>query len=239
MESVWNRACIISPSLISCCDMCNIEKDIRIMEKAGIEILHIDILDGHFSPSMPLGLDAVGRLRDITNMKLDVHLMTTNNTFFVDELINMGVDQIVFHVETEPHADGMLNRIHRAGLRAGVALKPGTSLSCLDYIHEKCDAILLMLINPGYASSKGEGQTPYAKKKYDDLIKKVKAWGDSPLIELDGRVSIENIRRFRGGKNLFVAGSTCLDKESLEKSIKELLFLKDGCGVLKKAKEER
>lgn len=222
MKENWIEFCNISPSLISCCDMCNIERDIRIMEKAGIEILHVDILDGHFSPSMPLGLDAVKRLRDITQMKLDIHLMSTNNTFFINELIKMKVDQILFHVETEPHIDEKLNEIHAAGIRAGVALKPGTSLSCLDYIYEKCDAILLMLINPGYASSSSEGQVSYARRKYDDLIQYTQTWENAPLIELDGRVSRDNIQSFTKENTLFVAGSTCLVKERLKESIVEL-----------------
>lgn len=224
MQKDWSNLCTISPSLISCCDMCNIERDIRIMEKAGIEILHVDILDGHFSPSMPIGLDVVKRLRSITKMKLDIHLMSTNNIFFINELIKMEVDQILFHIETEPHVDEALNRIKAAGIRTGVALKPGTSLNCLDYIYEKCDAILLMLINPGYASSKKEGQVTYAKRKYNDLLERIKQWGKSPLIELDGRISRDNIQSFTGENTLFVAGSTCLNKENLEESIEELLL---------------
>lgn len=226
MSIVWNQSAIISPSLISCCDMCNLERDIRIFEQANVEVLHIDILDGHFSPSMPLGLDAVRRIREITQMKLDVHLMSTNNSYFVEELIDIQVDQIVFHVETEPHIDGMLNKIHSAGIRAGVALKPGTSLSCLDYVIEKCDAVLLMLINPGYASSLGEEQVSYAAKKITDLKRK-RDLGNFPLvIELDGRISLENIRIFADEGILFVAGSTCLNKKMLQQSLTELMTIR-------------
>ena len=223
IENVWNSPAIISPSLISCCDMCNLERDIRILEKAGIEILHIDILDGHFSPSMPLGLDAVKRIGEITDMKLDVHLMSTNNSYFIEELIKMKVAQIVFHIETESHVDGMLNRIHSAGIRAGVALKPETSLVCLDYISEKCDAVLLMLINPGYASSKGESQVPYASKKILDLQKMRIQQHAHFLIELDGRISKNDILMYKSEGMLYVAGSTCLNREILEESMIALM----------------
>ena len=112
--SVWEEKCIISPSLI-CLDMCNLESQIRILEQSGIQVLHVDILDGHFSPSMPLGLDTVRQLRQKTDMFFDCHVMVENQDFFVDELLDIGVQQIVFHAETQPHIDGMINRIHAKG----------------------------------------------------------------------------------------------------------------------------
>ncbi|MBR2764808.1 MAG: ribulose-phosphate 3-epimerase, partial [Blautia sp.] len=143
MSNIWNEKCIISPSLI-CLDMCNLESQVRILEQAGISMIHVDILDGHFSPSMPLGLDTVRQLRDRTDLAFDCHVMVTEQDYFVDELLDIGVEQIVFHAETQPHIDGMLNRIHAKGVRAGVALKPATPLSTLEYVLEKCDAVLLM-----------------------------------------------------------------------------------------------
>ena len=127
-HDIWNEKCVLSPSLI-CLDMCNLESQVRILEQAGITMLHVDILDGHFSPSMPLGLDLVRQLRDKTDMAFDCHVMVTEQDYFVDELLDIGVEQIVFHAETQPHIDGMLNRIHAKGVRAGVALKPATPLS--------------------------------------------------------------------------------------------------------------
>ena len=106
-EAIFNEKCIISPSLISVCDLCNLEGSVRQLEQAGIEMLHVDILDGHFSPSMPLGLDTVRQLRKKTNMIFDVHLMTTAHDFFVEELLDIGVEQLVFHGEMEPHMDNI------------------------------------------------------------------------------------------------------------------------------------
>ena len=170
--SIWEEKCIISPSLI-CLDMCNLESQVRILEKSGVTMLHVDILDGHFSPSMPLGLDTVRQLRAKTNLAFDCHVMVTEQDYFVDELLDIGVQQLVFHAETQPHIDGMLNRIHAKGVRAGVALKPSTPLSVLEYVLEKCDTVLLMLINPGYAFVKGEKQTVYAERKIKDLRKMI------------------------------------------------------------------
>lgn len=220
MPDIWQEKCIISPSLISVCDMCNLEHSVHQLEEAGIEMLHVDILDGHFSPSMPLGLDTVRQLRKKTNMFFDVHVMTTAHDFFIEELLDIGVQNIVFHGEMEPHLDNRLNQIHKAGVKAGVALKPGTPLNMLEYVLEKCDSVLLMLINPGYAQSKAEGQVPYAARKICELREMIVSRGLDTKVILDGRISKENMAQFGpdGTADIFVAGSTCLDKNDLETS---------------------
>ena len=213
--SVWEEKGIISPSLI-CLDMCNLESQIRILEQSGINVLHVDILDGHFSPSMPLGLDTVRQLRQKTDMFFDCHVMVENQDFFVDELLDIGVQQIVFHAETQPHIDGMINRIHAKGVKAGIALKPSTPLSTVEYVLDKCDSVLLMLINPGYAFLKGEKQVAYADRKIRQLRQMINERGLDTKIELDGRISPDNIRTY--GKDLadvFVTGTTCLDRNDL------------------------
>ena len=213
--SVWEEKCIISPSLI-CLDMCNLESQIRILEQSGINVLHVYILDGHFSPSMPLGLDTVRQLRQKTDMFFDCHVMVENQDFFVDELLDIGVQQIVFHAETQPHIDGMINRIHAKGVKAGIALKPSTPLSTVEYVLDKCDSVLLMLINPGYAFLKGEKQVAYADRKIRQLRQMINERGLDTKIELDGRISLDNIRTY--GKDLadvFVTGTTCLDRNDL------------------------
>ena len=225
--SIWNEKCIISPSLI-CLDMCNLESQVKILEKSGIKMLHVDILDGHFSPSMPLGLDTVRQLRAKTDLEFDCHIMVTEQDYFVDELLDIGVQQLIFHAETQPHIDGMLNRIHSKGVRAGVALKPSTPLSTLEYVIEKCDSVLLMLINPGYAFVKGEKQTSYAERKIKDLREMINSRGLNTKIELDGRISPKNIEDWGGGlADIFVTGSTCLKRDDLEGSFEALNKLRE------------
>src|SRR5699024_9436466 len=119
---------------IMCADLCNLENSVKEIEASGIDTLHIDVIDGHFSPSMPLGLDTIKQLRKITNMNFDVHVMTRNNKFFIQELIDIGVQQITFHIESSMHIDRNINLIKKNGIKAGVALNPDTSLSSLDYI---------------------------------------------------------------------------------------------------------
>lgn len=234
-ENVWNQPLVYAPSLISCCDLCSVERSVRTLERAGVEMLHVDILDGHFSPSMPLGLDTVRQLRGRTDLFFDCHLMVTGQDYFVDELLDIGVDQIVFHAETQPHIDGMLNRIHAAGVKAGVALKPATPLSQLEYVLEKCDTVLLMLINPGYASAKGESQVPYGERKVWQLRKMIDDRGLPVKIEIDGRVSPDNIRTFGKNVDLYVVGSTCVKKDTLEADFEAMNALRreilEGNGI--------
>lgn len=222
MKHIWNESCILSPSLI-CLDLCNLEDQVRTLEKSGIKMLHVDIMDGHFSPSMPLGLDTVRQLREKTNLQFDCHVMVTEQDYFVDELLDIGVEQIVFHAETQPHIDGMLNRIHAKGVKAGIALKPSTPLSEVEYVLDKCDTVLLMLINPGYAFVKGEQQVDYAERKIKELRKMIKERGLNTKIEIDGRISPANIEKYgKEDVDIFVTGSTCIDRTAMENSFKKL-----------------
>ena len=225
-DAIWTN-CAYTVSLITL-DHCNLESQLRILERGGVKLLHVDILDGHFSPSMPLGLETVAQLREKTDLAFDCHIMTDPQDYFIDELLDIGVQQIVFHAETQPHIDGMLNRIHARGVRAGVALKPATPLSALDYVLEKCDSVLLMLINPGYAWAKGETQVPYAGRKIRELREKIDSRGLPTRISLDGRISRDNVRAFGAGlADQFVLGSTCLRRGALEESLDEMNALRE------------
>ncbi|MDD7401767.1 MAG: ribulose-phosphate 3-epimerase [Eubacteriales bacterium] len=222
----WSKPCRLSPSLI-CLDLCNLERDVSVLEEAGIGQIHVDILDGHFSPSMPLGLDAVRQLRAKTDLPFECHVMTTANDYFVDELLDIGVQQIVVHAETEPHIDGMLKRIHAHGVRAGLALKPATDLSILSYVLDMCDSVLLMLINPGYAFMRGEAQVGYAERKILDLRQMITERGLKTEIAIDGRIAQADIRRYGAGTvDSFVVGSTCLRRGELRESLADLQALR-------------
>lgn len=222
MRDIWKESCILSPSLI-CLDMCNLEQQIKELERAGIGMVHIDILDGVFSPSMPLGLETVRQLRAVTDLEFDCHVMTQNPQYYVEELLDIGVQQMNIQIETMQHADGMLNLVHSAGVRAGVALKPSTPLTELEYVLEKCDCVLLMLINPGYASVKGESQVPYAERKINGLARMIKERGLQTQVELDGRISYKNICQYGDGRaDIFVAGSTCISRQDVAASIRKI-----------------
>jgi ribulose-phosphate 3-epimerase len=226
--TIWNEKCIIAPSLIGL-DMCNLESQIREIEAVGITILHIDILDGHFSPSMPLGLETVRQLREKTEIAFDAHLMATEPDYFINELIDIGVQQIIFHVETVNHADGILNQIRDKGIQTGVALKPSTPLNSLEYILEKCDTVLLMLINPGYAGSGSENQVIYAERKIRELRTMIQERNLTTRIEIDGRVSSSNIEQYSKEEmvDVFVAGSVCISRNTLAEDMRKLKLLRE------------
>ncbi|MDR1307850.1 MAG: ribulose-phosphate 3-epimerase [Treponema sp.] len=227
-DRFWDTPLIFSPSLI-CLDPCNLESQVRLLESAGIETLHIDLIDGHFSPSMPLGLETVRALRKKTRLRFDAHVMTENNGFFIKELLDTGVDQLIFHMETEKHPDAALTAIKNSGVRAGVALKPSTPLSVLEYVIEKCDTVMLMLINPGYAGTSAEKQVPYAERKIGDLRRLINERKLPVKIELDGRISRENIARYgKGLADIFVIGSTCLGPDRMETDLGQLRELRAG-----------
>lgn len=229
MINIWKERCIFTPSMI-CLDLCNLEPQVRELERAGVKVLHVDILDGHFSPSMPIGLEVVKQLRAKTDMEFDVHLMTRGYDYYVDELLDIGVQQIVFHLEEESHIDGLLNKIKARGVRTGVALKPATPLYQLDYIIEKCDTVLLMLINPGYASSAKETQVPYARRKIEALSAMIKERDLDTLIEIDGRVSPDDIKNYADVVQLFVTGSTCFKSGSIQEDFLKLNQLAAAAG---------
>ncbi len=226
-SNVWDKKCIISPSLI-CLDMLHLEEQIKQLEKSGIEMLHVDVLDGHFSPSMPLGFETISQLRRITDIPFECHVMADPPEYFINELLNIGVQQIVFHIETASHVDGLINYIHSKGVRAGAALKPATPISILEYEIEKCDAVLIMQINPGYASSKSEARCEFSDKKIRDLRRMISDRGLSTKIIIDGRVSLESIEQY--GKDIvdiFVGGTTCIDHENIMVSAKRVLDIRE------------
>lgn len=224
---------MISPSVM-CADLVNLEASIKELEEIGVDSLHIDIIDGLFSPSMPLGIDTVKKLRKITSMKFDVHIMSMNNELFIREMADIGAESITFHYESSFHMDRLINLVKNSGANVGVALNPATSLSVLDYILPQCDSILLMLINPGFATDKNEKQVFYAEKKVKDLYELIQKNKLETQIQVDGRVSLETIpglinagadNLVVGSTSLFIPGSTIRENKklldiSIEKGLK-------------------
>ncbi len=199
---------VISPSLI-CADFCNLLDQIKEIEKIGVTSLHVDLIDGHFSPSMPLGLTVIEQLRSKSSLDFDVHIMAEDNEFFIKELINIGVQSITFHYEAALHGERMLRLIKAAGIKAGIALNPATPLQVMHYLLESCDYVLLMLISPGYAGHKGETMVPYALRKIRECREYIEKQGLQSKIIVDGRVSLNVIADVvAAGADCLVAGST-------------------------------
>ncbi|WP_392561833.1 ribulose-phosphate 3-epimerase [Orbus sturtevantii] len=205
-----HRFITLAPSIM-CADIAALRNSIKELENIGIKTLHVDVIDGAFSPSMPLGVDTVKKIRDLTNLDLDVHIMSLNNEYFINEMLQIGVQSISFHIETSLHIDRHINLIKKHKVKAGVALNPATSLSVLDYVLPSCDHVLLMLINPGFATDKNEQQVAYAAQKVSDLKKRINNKCLDTQIQVDGRVSLEKIPALiQSGADSLVLGSTSL-----------------------------
>lgn len=211
------------PSLI-CLDAGNLLREVEAYNKAGFTTMHADIIDGHFSPSMPLGLETLRRVRQDSGTALDVHLMVEHNDYFLDEVLDIGAESVCFHIETIKHPQNWINRIKANGIKAGVALKPSTAVNSLECIMYDCDFVMLMLINPGYANSSSERQITYAGNKIQALKELIDTINPTCEIALDGRITPANIVDYaKSGAGIFVAGTSCFDpKLTLEKNMDNL-----------------
>lgn len=192
-------------------DLCNLEQGIRELEAADCRMLHVDILDGYFSPSMPIGLDVVRQLRAKTDMFFDAHVMAMTNDFFIEELLDIGMQRLCFQLETERHVSKKLSLIRERGVKAGIALSPATPVAGLEYALELCDFVLLMMINPGFASQGGEAKYGFMDHKIAALREIIEKKRLAVDIALDGRVRKEDMAQLaEAGANVFVVGSSSL-----------------------------
>lgn len=205
----------ISPSLI-CMDLCNLESEVRSLETLGCDMLHVDIIDGVYSSDMPLGIETVRRLRKLTNLTFDAHLMSVNNTPYVELLLESGVDRLCFHTEYEARPTILLRKIKSAGIKAGIAISPETTIDSIEYLLPLCDFVLLMRIDAGYAHLPGQIVYPQINEKISMLKKYMEKYNISLEIEVDGRVGFDETEELlKEGVNTFVSGSKGLfDKQN-------------------------
>ncbi|MCI5827439.1 MAG: ribulose-phosphate 3-epimerase [Lachnospiraceae bacterium] len=194
----------LAPSLLAA-DFTRLGEQMRIIDQAGAQYFHYDVMDGQFVPNLSMGLPVLQSIRKITKKKLDVHLMIEHPERYISDFSDAGADIITVHAEACTHLDQIVGDIKREGLMAGVALNPATSLSVLDYILPEVDVVLVMTVNPGYG---GQKMIPYTLDKIRELRGIVQRRGLSTNIEVDGGVKVENVDQFlAAGANVIVAGS--------------------------------
>jgi ribulose-phosphate 3-epimerase len=206
----------IAPSILSA-DFTKLGEEIKAVEAAGADYIHIDVMDGHFVPNITVGPMIVKAARKVTNLPLDVHLMIENPERYIDDFVEAGSDVITIHVETVTHLHRLLGVIKDAGIKAGTALNPATPLSSIQHVLHIMDMAVVMTVNPGFG---GQSFIPEVLPKIEELKRIKDEKGMEIDIEVDGGINVENIAQVaRAGANVFVAGNAVFGSSNYMETI--------------------
>ena len=210
----------ISPSILSA-DFTRLAEQVREAEKAGVDYIHVDVMDGHFVPNITIGPLIVKALRPVTKLPLDVHLMIDNPELYIEDFSKAGADIITVHQEATQHLHSIIQQIHDLGIRAGVSINPSTSVGTLDEIICEVDLVLVMSVNPGFG---GQSYIHSCTSKISKVREMLDNCGSSADLEVDGGVNLDTVEEvLSAGANAFVAGSAIFnDKSSIAENVSAL-----------------
>lgn len=210
---------IVAPSVLSA-DFGNLARDVKAICEAGCDLVHVDVMDGHFVPNMTIGPVVVSAIAKAATKPLDIHLMVENNTFFVDLYAPLKPGYITFHLEEEKNPHRLVQYIRSLGIKAGVVLNPHTPAEAVEYLLSDLDMVLVMSVNPGFGGQKFIPTVVEKIRRLKELRDKI---NPECLIEIDGGVTNNNIEMLRdAGVDVCVAGSYVFKHESFEKAIESL-----------------
>jgi ribulose-phosphate 3-epimerase len=206
----------IAPSILSA-DFSKLGDEIRSVEDAGADWIHVDVMDGHFVPNITIGPLVVEAAKRVTSLPIDVHLMIENPDRSIIDFTKAGADLISVQAETCVHLNRTIQMIKESGPRAGVVLNPSTPLSLIDWVVEYVDLVMIMSVNPGFG---GQDFIPNSLNKVKALRRMIRDRGLSTLIEIDGGVKEQNIKNISdAGVDVFVAGSAIFKSPDYKKTI--------------------
>ncbi|MCX5885267.1 MAG: ribulose-phosphate 3-epimerase [Proteobacteria bacterium] len=209
----------IAPSILSA-DFSKLGEEVREVEACGADLIHCDVMDGHFVPNITIGPMVIKALSKVTKLPLDVHLMIEKPERYIKEFIEAGSNMLTIHVEATTHLQRHIQHIKERGVKAGVSLNPSTPLEALNYILGEADFVLIMTVNPGFGGQKFlRSMLPKIKQ----LRKMINEKGLSAEIEVDGGIGVENIKdASQAGADIFVAGNAIFGSGDYRKTIKEM-----------------
>ncbi len=209
----------ISPSILSA-DFSKLGEEIKNIEKAGADYIHIDVMDGSFVPNLTIGNEVVRSIRKVSDLPYDVHLMINNPDNHIKNFAEAGSDIITIHAEASIHLDRSLDLIKSYGKKAGVSLVPSTHEDALDYVLEKLDLILVMTVNPGFG---GQKFLSSQLKKIENIRKKIERSGKKIELEVDGGINEETSKLVvSAGADVLVSGSYIFGSKSYSEAIFKL-----------------
>jgi len=210
---------LVAPSILSA-DFGKLDSQIKAICEAGCDLVHVDVMDGHFVPNLTIGPVVVSSVAKVSTKPLDIHLMVENNNFFIELFAPLKPEYITFHIEQEKHPHRLIQKIKSYGIKAGIVLNPHTPISNLKHIINDLDMVLLMSVNPGFGGQKFIPEVIEKAKELKELIIQKDA---KTLIEVDGGVNNSNIQDLKKAKvDIVVAGSYIFGSQDYKEAINSL-----------------
>ncbi len=211
---------LIAPSILSANFAC-LEKQVKKVEDAGADVIHVDVMDGHFVPNLTIGPLVVQALSRITRLPLDVHLMIQHPEEFILPFHNAGATWLTVHIETMGHHQRMIQQIKELGMKAGIALNPATSINLLEWLIKDLDLVLIMSVNPGFG---GQSFIPFCIDKIRQTREMIDRYGSKAILAVDGGIKIDNCQEVtKAGADLLVMGSAVFGSTEPDARIRQAL----------------